>query len=76
MTVVHFRNPETRLSVALAATATALRGHEVTLRELLALIGEQGLLVFCAILAVPFLLPITLPMIMTISPAGSVMRPP
>lgn len=66
MTVVHFRNPETRLSEALAATATALRGHEVTLRELLALIGEQGLLVFCAILAVPFLLPITLPMMSTL----------
>jgi len=33
----------------------------VTLRELLALVGEQGLLVFCAILAAPFLLPVSLP---------------
>ena len=66
MTVVYFRNPERRLSAALATTAEAVRGHEVTLRELLALIGEQGLLVFCAVLAVPFLLPITLPMMSTL----------
>lgn len=66
MTVVHFRNPETRLSAALAGTATAVRGHEVTLRELLALVGEQGLLVFCALLAVPFLLPVTVPMMSTL----------
>jgi hypothetical protein len=61
MTAVQFRNPERRLSIALAATAEAVKGHVVTLRELLALIGEQGLLVFCAILAAPFLLPISLP---------------
>jgi hypothetical protein len=65
MTAVRIRNPETRLSVALAATAAAVRGHRVTLRELLTLVGEQGLLVFCAILASPFLLPITLPMMST-----------
>lgn len=65
MTAVRIRNPETRLSVALAATAAAVRGHTVTLRELLALVGEQGLLVFCAILASPFLLPVSLPMMST-----------
>ncbi len=65
MTVVRIRNPETRLSVALATTAAAVRGHAVTLRELLTLVGEQGLLVFCAILASPFLLPVSLPMMST-----------
>lgn len=65
MTAVRIRNPETRLSVALATTAAAVRGHAVTLRELLTLIGEQGLLVFCAILASPFLLPVSLPMMST-----------
>ena len=39
--------------------------HRVTLRELLGLVGEQGLLVFCAILAMPFLLPVTLPFMST-----------
>jgi len=61
MSRVHFRNPEVRLSVALEATRQAIEGHQVTLRELLSHVGEQGLLVFCAILAMPFLLPVSLP---------------
>jgi hypothetical protein len=65
MTAVQFRNPEVRLSAALDATRRAVTGHEVTLRELLALVGEQGLLVFCAILAMPFLLPVTIPFMST-----------
>jgi hypothetical protein len=65
MTAVQFRNPEVRLSEALEATRAAVSGHVVTLRELLALVGEQGLLVFCAILAMPFLLPVTLPFMST-----------
>jgi hypothetical protein len=65
MTAVQFRNPEVRLSEALEATRIAVTGHKVTLRELLGLVGEQGLLVFCAILAMPFLLPVTLPFMST-----------
>jgi len=66
MSSVHFRNPEKRLSVALAETAAAVQGHVVTLRELLAHVGEQGMLVFCAILAAPFLLPVSLPFMSTV----------
>lgn len=65
MTAVQFRDPEVRLSEALRATLAALTGHVVTLRDLLRLVGEQGLLVFCAILAMPFLLPVTLPFMST-----------
>jgi hypothetical protein len=65
MTAVPFRNPEKRLSVALAETAAAVQGHEVTLRELLGYVGEQGLLVFCAVLAAPFLFPVSLPFMST-----------
>jgi hypothetical protein len=65
MTAVQFRNPEVRLSEALATTRGAIAGEQVTLRELLALVGEQGLLVFCAILAMPFLLPVSLPFMST-----------
>lgn len=65
MTAVQFRNPEVRLSDALQATRIAITGHVVTLRELLGLVGEQGLLVFCAVLAMPFLLPVTLPFMST-----------
>lgn len=65
MTAVRFRNPETKLSVALAATAGAVHGESVTLRQLLAHVGEQGLLVFCALLAAPFLLPVSVPFMST-----------
>lgn len=65
MTAVQFRNPEVRLSEALETTRLAVTGHRVTLRELLGLVGEQGLLVFCAILGMPFLLPVTLPFMST-----------
>ena len=65
MTAVQFRNPEVRLSEALTVTRHAIEGHRVTLRELLGLVGEQGLLVFCAILAMPFLLPVSLPLMST-----------
>ena len=65
MTAVQFRNPEVRLSEALVSTRIAVTGHRVTLRELLGLVGEQGLLVFCAVLAMPFLLPVSLPFMST-----------
>ena len=66
MTAVQFRNTEVRLSEALVATASAVRGHVVTLRELLGYVGEQGLLVFSAILALPFLIPVSLPFTSTV----------
>ena len=66
MTAVQFRNPEVRMSAALATAQAAVRDPAVTLRELLALLGEQGLLVFCGVLAAPFLLPVTVPGMSTV----------
>lgn len=63
MTGIRFRNPEVRMSAALAAAERAITGPAVTLRELLATLGEQGLLVFCGILAAPFIFPVSLPFI-------------
>ncbi len=53
------------MSQALATAQAAVRDPEVTLAELLVLLGEQGLLVFCALLAVPFLMPVTVPLMST-----------
>lgn len=66
MTGIQFRNPEVRMSVALAGAEAAVRDPSVTLRELLAMLGEQGLLVFCGVLAAPFLLPVTVPGMSTV----------
>lgn len=61
MTTIQVRNAEVRLSEALATARDSVAGDRITLRELLVLVGEQGLLVFCAVLATPFLVPFSLP---------------
>jgi hypothetical protein len=54
------------MSAALASAEAAVREPSVTLRELVAMLGEQGLLVFCGVLAAPFLLPVTVPGMSTV----------
>jgi len=66
VTAIRFRNPEVRMSAALATAAATVRDPSVTLRDLLASLGEQGLLVFCGVLAAPFLLPVTVPGMSTV----------
>ena len=61
VTTAHLHSPDTSLSVAFERAAAEIRGQTITVRELLRLIGEQGLLLFCAFLAVPFLLPVAIP---------------
>jgi hypothetical protein len=63
---IQFRNPEVRMSAALASAEAAVTDPAITLRELLAMLGEQGLLVFCGVLAAPFLLPLTVPGMSTV----------
>ncbi|MGA1079468.1 MAG: exopolysaccharide biosynthesis protein, partial [Steroidobacteraceae bacterium] len=62
MTAIKFRNTEQRLSSAIAEARASLQGETVTLRQLLAAVGEQGILVACALMASPFLLPVTVPL--------------
>jgi hypothetical protein len=66
VTGIQFRNPQVRMSAALASAEAAVQDPAVTLRELIALLGEQGLLVFCGVLAAPFLLPVTVPGMSTV----------
>ncbi len=66
MTTVRFHDPEVRISAALAAALAGVRDPVVTLRELFAMLGEQGLLVFCGVLAVPFLVPVSVPAMSTV----------
>jgi hypothetical protein len=63
---IRFRNHEVRMSAALAAAVASVRDPALTLRDLLASLGEQGLLVFCGVLAAPFLLPVTVPGMSTV----------
>jgi hypothetical protein len=61
-----FHDTDVALSVALKRTVAAIQGDSITLQQLLALIGEQGLLVFCTVLTIPFLLPVSIPGVSTI----------
>ena len=59
-------NSGASLSAVLTNTANSLGSEPFTLRELLELVGEQGLLTFCIILNLPFLIPVSIPGVSTI----------
>lgn len=63
---VQFRDTETSLSQTMADIARSITGETVTLRHLFELIGEQGLLLFCMFLTIPFLLPVSIPGVSTV----------
>ncbi|MCS6835279.1 MAG: exopolysaccharide biosynthesis protein [Anaerolineae bacterium] len=64
---VQFQETSRTFSQTLSQVADTIETQEqVTLRELLMLIGEQGLLLFCMILVVPFLFPVSIPGVSTV----------
>jgi hypothetical protein len=62
----HFHDPDATLTVTLKRTIAQLTGEYVSLQQLLGLIGEQGLLIFCSVLTIPFLLPVSIPGVSTV----------
>jgi hypothetical protein len=61
LTTARLHDPTESLSATFERTAAAIRDHTVTVRGLMALIGEQGLLIVCVFLAIPFLFPVSIP---------------
>lgn len=61
-----FKDTELPLGVALQQLIDQIQGETITLRRLLTLIGEQGLLIFCVVLTLPFLLPVSIPGVSTV----------
>lgn len=61
-----FKNTSLTLAASLGQVIESIQGETITLRQLLELIGEQGLLFFCIILTLPFLLPVSIPGVSTI----------
>lgn len=56
-----FQDTKDPLHVTLEKTLGAIDTPTITLRRLFDLIGEQGLLFLCALLTIPFLLPVSIP---------------
>jgi len=63
---VPLHNPEKSLGETLQYMSSSITQPTVSLRELLELIGEQGMLVFCMFLTIPFLLPVSIPGVSTV----------
>lgn len=63
---MHFDDTSTSLSDTLTRTIDSIQGDTITLRALMLTIGEQGLLLLCAIAALPFLIPVSIPGVSTV----------
>ena len=63
---VDFEDTTLSLSQTLAQMAASISGETISVRELLALVGEQGLLLGMMILTIPFLVPISIPGVSTV----------
>ncbi|MGL5397488.1 MAG: exopolysaccharide biosynthesis protein [Shewanella sp.] len=61
MNDLSIKDTQLKLSDALQFTSDAIKTDHVSLRNLLSLVGEQGMLLFCILLTIPFLLPISIP---------------
>lgn len=70
---VEFEDTAEPFRAVLLRTVDAIKGRTITLRELIALIGEQGLLFLCALLTLPFLLPVSIPGVSTVFGAAIIL---
>lgn len=61
-----FHDSEGKLSATLLAVSNSLPAGTVSLRHLLAAIGEQGMLLLCALLTLPFMIPVSIPGVSTV----------
>jgi len=63
---VEFHHIETTFSQSLQEMAQSLTGEKITLREIIGDIGEQGLLLICIFLMIPFVFPVSIPGVSTV----------
>lgn len=70
---MRFDDSTVPLSTTLTRTIEGIQGETVTLRELVAAIGEQGMLLLCAFATLPFLIPVSIPGVSTVFGAAIVL---
>jgi hypothetical protein len=61
-----FNDTDAPLGIALRRLIVSIEGDHITLRQLLTLIGEQGILLLCVVLTLPFLIPVSIPGVSTL----------
>ncbi|WP_411035666.1 exopolysaccharide biosynthesis protein [Shinella sp. BYT-45] len=70
---IGFKDTDRKTSELLEDIIRSIKGEHVTLRDLLAMMGESGLLLLCAFLSLPFLFPVSIPGVSTVFGAGIVL---
>jgi hypothetical protein len=70
---IEFEDTKKSLHATLSDAINRIDGHTITLRQLLVLVGEHGMLFLCAMLTIPFLIPVSIPGVSTVFGAGIVL---
>lgn len=70
---IEFGDTQRSLSDTLNGMIGSIRGNTITLRDLMTGIGEQGFLLLCALLTLPFLLPVSIPGVSTVFGAAIIL---
>jgi hypothetical protein len=70
---LEFDDTKQSLHAALNTAIDRIDGDTITLRRLLVLVGEHGLLFLCALLSLPFLIPVSIPGVSTVFGAAIIL---
>ncbi|KFI30637.1 protein exod [Haematobacter massiliensis] len=70
---MQFSDTNQDLGTTLRGTIGRIQGKTITLRALMEDMGEQGLLLICAIAALPFLIPVSIPGVSTVFGAAIIL---
>ncbi len=68
-----FQDARESLYEALSRAIAQIDGPTITLRRLLVLVGEHGMLFLCALLTIPFLIPVSIPGVSTVFGAAIIL---
>ncbi|KQZ55216.1 protein exod [Rhizobium sp. Root149] len=68
-----FNDTNQPLTLTLETLINGIEGETVTLRQLMHAVGEQGLLLICALASLPFLIPVSIPGVSTVFGAAIIL---
>ena len=70
---IEFEDTRMCTSDVLVQVLQNIKTEQITLRDIMSLLGEQGLLLICALMSLPFLFPVSIPGVSTVFGAGIVL---
>ena len=72
-TAIGFKDTTRKTSELLEDVIKSIDGEHITLRQLLTIMGENGLLLLCGLMSLPFLFPVSIPGVSTVFGAGIIL---